>query len=46
MFVEKIELNKIFYRYQQNYRPYQINEKELMHRLSWGTLIKNQLRSR
>ena len=43
---EKIELSKIFYRYQQNHRPYKINEKELMHRACWGTLIKNQLRSR
>lgn len=43
---EKIELAKIFYRYQQSHRPYKINEKELMHRTCWGTVIKNQLRSR
>ena len=43
---EKIELAKIFYRYQQAHQPYKINEKEWMHRVSWGMLIKNQLRSR
>ena len=43
---EKIEFNKIFYRYQQTHRPYKIDEKEWMHRVCWGTLIKNQLRSR
>ena len=43
---ERIELNKIFYRYQQTHRPYKINQKELMHRTCWGTLIKNQLRSK
>ena len=43
---EKIELNKIFYRYQQTHHPYKINEIELMHRACWGTVIKNQLRSR
>ena len=43
---EKIELNKIFYRYQQTHRPYKINEKEWMHRTCWGTVIKNQLLSR
>ena len=43
---EKIELGKIFYRYQRMYRPYKINQKEWMHRVVWGTVIKNQLRSR
>ena len=43
---EKIELEKIFFRYQQSHRPYKISEKELMHRACWGTVIKNQLRSR
>ena len=43
---EKIELSKIFYRYQQNYRPYQVDEKERMHRAFWGAVIKNRLHSR
>ncbi len=43
---EKIELSKIFYRYQQNHRPYEINEQERMHRITWGTLVKNRLHSR
>ena len=43
---ERIELNKIFYRYQQMYCPYKINQKEWMQRACWGTLIKNQLLSR
>ena len=43
---EKIELNKIFYRYQQTYRPYKINQQELMHRACWGSVIKNKLHIR
>lgn len=43
---EKIELNKIFYRYQQNYRPYQVDEKERMHRACWCSVIKNKLHIR
>lgn len=43
---EKIELNKIFYRYQQAYQPYIITEQELMNRISWLGCIKNQLRFR
>lgn len=43
---EKIELSKIFYRYQQNYRSYQVDEKERIHRAFWGTVIKNRLHSR
>jgi uncharacterized FlgJ-related protein len=43
---EKIELNKIFYRYQQTHRPYKINQQELMHRACWGSVIKNKLHIR
>ena len=43
---EKIELNKIFYRYQQTHRPYKINQQELMHRSCWGSVIKNKLHIR
>jgi hypothetical protein len=43
---EKIELSKIFYRYQQMYKPYKIKEQELMARAAWASCVKNQLRSR
>ena len=43
---EKIALNKIFYRYQQMHRPYKIDQKEWMHRVTWASLVKNQLCSR
>ncbi|MBE6445870.1 MAG: hypothetical protein E7021_00440 [Alphaproteobacteria bacterium] len=43
---EKIELNKIFYRYQQTHRPYKINQQELMQRACWGSVIKNKLHIR
>lgn len=43
---ERIELNKISYRYHQIHRSYKISQTELMHRLDIGTCIKNQLRSR
>ena len=43
---ERIELDKIFYRYQRRHQPYKIDQKEWMHRVTWATLVKNQLRSR
>ena len=43
---EKIELSKIFYRYQQMYKPYKITEQELLARAAWACCVKNQLRSR
>jgi hypothetical protein len=43
---ERIELSKIFYRYQQTHRPYKINQQELMHRACWGSVIKNKLHIR